>query len=324
MPANSSVEVIKVSVALLVIGGGLVWSAIRRQRKIREVEDLASSKVDSAAQGLTELQGFAWSKVAGPKSLEGHELVYYSFQLQKQVKEGSGKNRKTTWRTVFSRGHFQPFYLIDATGLVVVDPARGEFLIDEHKTRDWTFLSPVEKNFYLTNVVQTPVADFPPSNFLFGLFSSKFRIVENDLKEGSPVYVKGDFRTEAEYTAKVKVSGLSKFYAQVFNEQSRSARNINVLLDTNKDGKISHREMMIAYIRFAKFARSQARLTEHLEKEFSIYGVIRSSDNHQLLFADTHQNQLIERLRRWYFLKLIIGGLLLVVALAAPFLLAGV
>lgn len=323
MAVDSSVEVLRISIALFVVGGGLVWSAIRRHRKIREVEDLASSKVDTAAQGLTELQGFAWSKVAGPKNVDGHDLVYYSFQLQKKVTEGSGKNRRTTWRTVFSRGHFQPFYLLDATGLAVVDPAGAECLIDEHRTRDWSFLSPLEKEFYLSNVVQTPVPNFPPSNFLFGLFSSQFRIVENDLKEGSPVYVKGDFRAESEFSGKVKVNGLTKFYTQVFNEQDRSARNIHVLLDTNKDGRVSHREMMIAYLRFAKFARSQARLTEHLEKEFSVHGVIKSTDNHQLLFADTHQNQLLERLRQWYLPKLIIGSLLIVIALAAPFLLAG-
>lgn len=313
--ASDIADQFKIAFALGAVGASLIWSSIKRHKKVREVEDLPCSKASSAAQGLTELQGFAWPHSQGPVTADGHELTYYSFVLQREVSEGSGKNRRRSWRTVYSRGHFAPFFLVDPTGLVVVDPNKAECNIANRRTRNWSSISELEKNHYLISVVDVQVDSFPPSNFLFGMFSPRFRIVESEVRQGAPLYVKGDFRTEMGHGDAYKLPGLTKFALMVFDFQSRSLRNIQSLLDLNKDGKVTEKEMLESYPRYAKFSRAQAKESIAGEQEFTVFGIIKSSDDHVLTIADTHQNQLVQRMGNFNTLRMIGGCILVTMAL---------
>ncbi len=278
---------------------------------LRQVEDHPCSKAESAAQGLTELQGFAWTGGAGPKSFDGTEMVYYSVLLQKEVTKGSGKNRRTEWVTVSSFSYAQPFYLIDGTGLTELVQSTSEFAIDGAKIRNWSKLSKPEKNYFLENFLKTTVPGFPPSGSLFGLFSSKFRIHESRINSGSPIYAKGFFQTpNSTEIPHITLPGLAKFASQVFNAQTRSIKDVRSLLDKNKDGKISYDEAQTGYVRLASFSKLQSKQGNNpvADRDLPVFGRMTSSEEHRLLIADCHEDLLRQKFKGQFYRNLA-GGL---------------
>lgn len=304
---NHFEEILRISCIAVFAGGYLNWSALKRMKRVRQIEDHPLSKVETAAQGLTELQGFAWTKEESPKSSNGRHLVYYGFELQKLVREGSGKNRRAQWRTVYSGGYKEPFYIVDATGLAIVDPATAELNFRNTKEKAWNALSEEVKNHYLENVIKGDVLDFPPSEFFFGLFGHRFRILETEVNEGAPLYLQGDFRSDKDSCYKTSRPGLSEFKKRFLNGQSRKIRDVKALLDLNKDGKVSYREMIEGYTRYASFIRKKSEAEKMDEATVSVFGIVRTSENHQLLLADTHEQQLLESFGSWNLLRLTFG-----------------
>jgi hypothetical protein len=212
-----------------------------------------------------------------------------------------------------------PFYILDAMGMVVVDPMEADLHFKSTTTRRWEMLSKAQQNYYIENIIYGGVEGFPPSDLLFGLFSSKFRVIETELHEGAPLYVKGDFRSEPEACYKTRRQGLTKFSERFFDRKSRSLRNVESLLDVNKDGKISYRELLNGYTRFAGFCRSNSPADLSAETEVPVFGLINSSEHHRLLLADTHQQQLVDDLGSWNILRIIVGGLFITAAVAVLF-----
>jgi hypothetical protein len=313
-----SEEQLKVIFVVFFLGLFFFWQAIRRHKMLRQVEDHPCSKAESAAQGLTELQGFAWSKAVGPKSFDGTEMVYFNLVLQKEVTEGSGKNRRKTWKTVGSYSFAEPFYLIDGTGLTELVQSASELAIDGLKTRNWSSIAPSEKNYLLDNFLKTSIPGFPPSGSLFGLFSSKFRIQEAKINLGSPIYAKGFFETpNTSEIPQITLPGLAKFAGQVFNAQTRSIRDVRSLLDQNKDGKISYSEAQTGYVRLASFSKLQANQGNNpvADREMPVFGRMTSSSEHKLLIADCHEDLLRQKFKRQFYGNLA-GGLACLLAIS--------
>jgi hypothetical protein len=291
------------------LGFYLFHGALRRQRRVRQIEDTPRSKLSSAPQGFVEAQGFAWPKGECPKNFKGQDLVYYSFALQREETRGSGKNRRTEWITVYSISQSDPFYLLDPTGVALVQPTQGEMNIEGSNDRLWKSLSKEEKTHYLGNIIKGQVQRFPPSTgFFSGLFADKYRIVEREMRAGCPVFVSGDFRALSVPPEKIKESGLSDFFQRIVNADTREFRNLKSVLDANGDGKVSEKEAKEGYSTAARISKQKAITEGHTERDFELHGMFQSTPDQKMLLADAHEEFLVEKLKKGRITGLVAGS----------------
>lgn len=307
-------EIIYITLALAAFGGGIFWSAIRNHRRARKVQDTPRSKVGSAPQGYVELEGFAWPASDVFAAHDGYKAVYYSFLLQREEVRGSGKNKRRTWVTVFSVCHGGHFYLADATGLALIDWKNAEKNLDGGRTVLWRNLNESEQRRILEKVVGKAVSGFPPSGKFLGLLDSKYRIVENEVLVGSPIYACGHFATATADIQNVKRPGLTQFCERVFDPQTRNPKDLRHLLDRDRNQKISPEESQYGYAMAARGACHAAETQNTPEKEFQVFGTVTSSPAHPLMFADVHEHHFVDRLTRWLWLKFAAGAACLAAA----------
>jgi uncharacterized protein (UPF0371 family) len=135
------------------------------------------------------------------------------------------------------------------------------------------------------------------------IFSGTYRLVEYKLFVGSPVYVCGNL--QAMNLNQVKIRGdYKKFLTQV------KTMNVNPIfkmskLDFNRDGVLSDDEMVAGIADVSKESWSSS-----VELETQLVGTISSSDVHNLIVADGHQEQYLKRLTSFNLIK-IWGGVAL-------------
>lgn len=289
-----------------------MYFAFKKTKQKRQVEDTIRSFTATAPQGLVELQGFAWpvgeNIVKLPSNLEG---VYYSFSLQKLVTKGYGKNKRKEWETVYSYHFGSSFYLMDAKGLAVVNIESSELVLDSNKVCNWNYLSADKKLHLLTDIITRPVASFPPSNFLFGLFSPSFRVVENDIPVGSPLYVRGSFNSNGHEKIFAESVGLTRFRQQVFKETSGQLKNLDVLLDENKNAHVSAQEAQVGYSRIAHISKRRTTQEKLEEKPNKVFGELKKTVEHPLLISNAHEQHLVSRLGK-YLIPLYAGAVCLI------------
>jgi hypothetical protein len=302
-------------IGLVFVGGGFLVHAIKAHRKIRLIEDTPRSKAESAPQGFVELQGFAWPAEETFRNGEDQEVVYYSLLLQRQETRGSGKSRRKEWVTVYTHVHSEMFYLADPTGLVALDIKDAELNLESARTRHWSKLEEKEK-LKLQAVIPNDIPGFPPSTGLFGLFSSPYRIVENEILVGCPLYASGDFKGFEGETYNLKLQGLSGFGDKVFDRAARAFKDRSRILDSNKDGKVSCEEYRKGSAITARVARKSAGADMRVESEFPVHGNLGSSGNIKLFLADTSEEYLKERMSKWLWPKFGAGAAMLALGLA--------
>jgi hypothetical protein len=97
------------------------WLA--NHRRYRQIRDLPTSRVASAAQGYVELFGRADALPGAPVTspLGGQPCCWYAFQID----ERDSDNR---WRTVQRGSSVEHFLLVDDTGQCIVSPEGAEVL----------------------------------------------------------------------------------------------------------------------------------------------------------------------------------------------------
>jgi hypothetical protein len=114
--------------ALLAMSGVSFFAWAANFRRYRQIHDLPTSNIASAAQGYVELFGrsalLPGSAVAS--RLSQSPCCWYSFEIEER-----GSNDK--WRTVDSGRSVEHFLLVDATGQCVVSPDGAEVLTNDHK-----------------------------------------------------------------------------------------------------------------------------------------------------------------------------------------------
>jgi hypothetical protein len=99
--------------------------------RYRQIHDLPTSRVASAAQGYVELAGHA-ELVAGElvsSQLSGTPCCWYSYQIEE-------KQSDDKWKTVDSGQSVRHFHLVDETGRCVISPEGAEILTNDMRT--WT------------------------------------------------------------------------------------------------------------------------------------------------------------------------------------------
>lgn len=307
----SSVEKVKIIATLGFLGGGLLFNAFISHKRKRMVQDTARSATSSAAQGLVELEGFAWASknpIPLPSQFEG---VFYQFKLEKLVSEGSGKNRRRTWRTVFTKVIGDEFYLVDNKGLALVNCRSAETHLDDTKPILWRNMDTNKKNYILNNIIDKSVASFPPSDSFFGLFSESFRIIENEIRVGSPVYVRGHFTSQnTESKDNIFLKGLKRFLSLVYINDGNKLKDLKSLMDSDKDNKLEDNEALHGYPMLAQTSKRYETTNNTPEEAFTIYGAVTANPVHKLIVANAHEHHLVERLEKFLYFKFA-GGIAL-------------
>jgi hypothetical protein len=124
-----SAEVWPFALTAMAVVSFCAWAA--NYRRYRQIHDLPTSKVMSAAQGYVELSGKS-------RLLPGHPVVsqlshqtccWYAYSIEE-------KNSKDQWSTVESGKSVEHFLLVDATGQCIISPEGAEVLTQLHKC--WT------------------------------------------------------------------------------------------------------------------------------------------------------------------------------------------
>jgi len=307
---SSSPDLIKLIVTCLGVGGGLLYSAIRAHRRHRNIADTPRSKVATAPQGFIELQGFAWPSGPTLPTESGGEALYHSLTVQQQKSTGTGKSRRKTWVTVFQRVHAEPFYLVDATGLALIDPSQAEVNVEGGRKRLWYSLPQTEKNRLLNHVIKDSIPGFPPSTILFGLFGGRFRVIENQILVGSPIYASGDYRGGEGFPHKIQATGLETFARKTLDREKRGLRKLDRILDTNGDGKVCIQEARDGYTTAARINQKKKSAPSPQDELHDLFGTLGSSESHKLFLADAFENHLASRLQRGIWPKFAGGAAL--------------
>ena len=174
LPADDFWFFVALCAAACLFGAGMGFVMLKRAR---EIEDIPTSKIRSAAQGHVEIEGIAQMLPGEPVQapLSRKPCVWWKYAIEE--KRGSGKNSR--WVTLESDTSDEMFQLIDETGDCVVDP-EGAKVIPNARLR-WYGSSRWPR-------------DVPSRTRWFGL--GGYRYTEQRLELGSDLYALGWFRTE--------------------------------------------------------------------------------------------------------------------------------
>lgn len=277
--------------ALILIGGTLLWTGLKNFRKSRKVQDTARIDIASAPQGLVEVEGYAWPLETPLSAVCDRQVVYYSYEVQVLVK----RNKSSSWETRYRFNHNASFYVIDQSGICIVNPTPDGMDLTEKITK---------LNGYAESIESLRSQCANTGGWMSQIFSGSYRLVERKLFVGSPVYVCGHLQAMTVNQTKVR-GDYKKFLAQI---RSMSANPIFKMskLDKNRDGILSDDEMIEGISDVSKETEIQS-----VENEAQIVGTIASSDVHKLIVADGHQEQYLKRLTSFNLLK-IWGGVALI------------
>jgi hypothetical protein len=120
-----SAEVWPYALTAMAVVSFCAWAA--NYRRYRQIHDLPTSKVASAAQGYVELSGKARVVPGHPvvSALSKSPCCWYAYQIEE-------KGSKDQWRTVDEGRSVEHFLLVDSTGQCVVSPEGAEVLTRQH------------------------------------------------------------------------------------------------------------------------------------------------------------------------------------------------
>lgn len=115
--------------ALLAMSGVSFCAWIANYRRYRQIHDLPTSRVASAAQGYVELFGRTELLPGEPimSRLSRSPCCWYSFRIEE-------KDSRDRWSTVDSGSSVEQFLLVDDTGSCVISPEGAEVLTHDHKS----------------------------------------------------------------------------------------------------------------------------------------------------------------------------------------------
>jgi hypothetical protein len=114
------------ALAAMAVVSFCAWAA--NYRRYRQIHDLPTSRVASAAQGYVELSGKSRLLPGQPVAsrLSNQTCCWYAYQVEE-------KGSKDQWRTVEEGKSVEQFLLVDASGQCVISPDGAEVLTRENK-----------------------------------------------------------------------------------------------------------------------------------------------------------------------------------------------
>lgn len=267
------------------------WFTFRYLRKARLIENVPTSRIRSAAQGYVELEGTG-RLLDGPvivAPLSGLQCLWWDYKIEQKVTTGTGKNRRTHWRTIASGTSDCVFALDDDTGRCVVDPGGARVIT---RTRDrWRGL---------TSRPMTP----PKHSWLNRLFGGDFRYTERRLGVERPLYAMGWFAT-------VGGPGEDWNTAEEVRQKlvgwKRDRETLVERFDANDDGQVDLEEWEAAR-KAAEREVAAEQLERALEPGVHVMRAPPQTDNRPYLLSGLPQELLVKRFRT-YSMALLAGFL---------------
>lgn len=289
----------------LFLGGSLVIKGIRDYRNRQAVEDLAKSKISSAAQGVVEIEGFAFPTDPSRQieCLAKKPCVHYELAIQRKQKGG-----EDGWSTIsyFRSGY--PFYIYDVSGAATVEPEGVELEI-EPITHAWSSLSEEKRAYALAIAAKSSMLEELPS--IEPGFFLNYRCVEKKILLGSPVLFHGEFKTSPGDDFSVQNEKLKTYHFRLKSILGNFKRYLS-LFDQNRDGVLGDEESRMGFHRAALSAKTPENVAKYSLKHF---GRLKKHAEYPSFLADCHQQHVIQRLRGWDLLKIVCGVIICVAAI---------
>lgn len=295
----NSVDRMSLQIVFFGLGGGayLIYNGFKKLSKHRKAQDTATSRISSAPQGFVEIQGYAWPKETFlHKNLDGRKCVYLSTVIQKRVKQG----KNSTWITIADSFQDQPFYVLDTTGALHLDPNLFELDI-QTKRVPWSQIQRPMRSDLLSRL--RPLGnELPPLDP--GFFSAQYRCVERSILLGSPLFIHGNLQTPQNTQNEVSDPKMKVFFDSLLKFKNDQRRKF-ALMDHNRDGKIDLKESHNGFYASAEIAHRQ---TTPPESQVPFFGFLSINDQHPSFIYDGHQEHFLRKLSTLGTLMML-GGL---------------
>jgi hypothetical protein len=203
------------------------WYAFTAWRKNRVIEDTATSRVRSAAQGYVELsgRGILPPNAVNRGPLTGVPCTWWRYKIEERRSTG----RSRAWSTIQSDTSAVPFLLDDGTGQCLVDPRGAEVFPG---ARD-VWYGPSE----------WPEVRIPNGTGVFGwlvdsLLKGKYRYTEYRLQPHQHVCALGAFRS----LGGVSVEDPDAAVTELLRDWKKDQGALLARFDSNHDGTLSGAE----------------------------------------------------------------------------------
>ena len=270
---------------LIVIGlaAGAVysfWYAFKSWAKNRVIEDTATSRVRSAAQGYVELSGRGVmppnAENKGP--LTGMPCTWWRYKIEERRYSG----RSRSWSTIQSDTSAVPFLLDDGTGQCLVDPRGAEVFPGASDV----WYGPSE----------WPEMHIPNGTGIFGwlvdtFVTDKYRYTEHRLQPHEHVCALGAFRS----LGGVSVEDPDAATAELLREWKQDQAALLARFDSNHDGTLSSAEWDEARAAARRQVQDE-RMSETRPPSLNV--MAEPTDGRAYLLAASDGESLAQRFRR--------------------------
>lgn len=282
-------------VLLLAVGTGIgFWLWRRSLRNARVIEDVATSRVRSAAQGYVEFCGsqFPCEERALSSPLTGTSCTWWSYKIERKEKRRDSKGRtRTVWVTVESRTSPHLIRFEDDTGEVLVNPEGAEVVPE------------VRKVWYGTTRRPTG-GETSGTSRLFG----RYRYTEEVMCPGEPMYALGHFETR---TGELGPEEQERRKRELLAEWKEDREGLAERFDTDGDGVVDVHEWEAAR---EAAERVVTRKVAEASAEPSVNLLLRPADGRPFILSPRSQEELAKHYRGrsvlWVVVFVLCGGVL--------------
>jgi len=207
------------------LGAGMA-GLVSRLRRLGALENTATSKLRSAAQGYVELKGSARMLPGDPirAGLSGRRCVWWAYRVEERGEIG-GDGRSSGWEIMDREQSDAIFSLVDDTGRCIVDPEGAE--ISGAASRTWYGNS------------RRPAAHEVPERWGLG---KRYRYTEWRIEEHEPLYAAGYLISESGQPG----PGVEEELGELIRSWKRRRETLLARFDRNGDGDIDLEEWALA------------------------------------------------------------------------------
>ncbi len=316
---NEFYEDLKLVAFAIGAGAYLLASAFHRRKKTRALQDLARSKISAAAQGLVEIEGWAFHYDSHPPvlSLDGKKCVFYHLQIQ--LRTG-----KDSYETIAEHLPKNPILICDLSGAATVDPSEIEIDV-EPRISDWRKLSP-EARASALNLINIGHNHPNLPSVTPGFISNSYRVIEKKIMLASPILVHAEFYTRAQENISISQPWLLTFHKRLSSIVKNPLR-YKSMFDRNSNGTISDEEARDGYYMAAittKVLDERNKDSSHFAganpknsalNPLKHYGYLRKHPVYPSFITDCHEVHAIARMGFGVYFAIFLGMALVICAI---------